>query len=96
MTTRIYQVYQIYPDSNYMKKRLVRAVSAAAAMRHVALHIIDACVPSQEELAALIQADVKIEDAVVLRSNRKRAPEVDSRQMQIDLPVKMENENVRN
>ena len=57
MSNRIYIVKQ---DK---KERLVRAVSAAAAIRHVSYPMFEARVASQQDLVNLIGQGVKVEEA---------------------------------
>ena len=58
MSDRIYIVKQ---DK---KERLVRAVSATAAIRHVAAPMFEARVASQQDLVNLVGQGVKVEEAI--------------------------------
>jgi hypothetical protein len=63
--TRIYAVSRKQPqlggpEANH---RLVRAVNASQAMRHVAEHTLTVGVAGQDQLVDLVAAGVKVEDA---------------------------------
>jgi hypothetical protein len=58
MSTRIYLVF----DTATLKKRLVRSANAAQAVRHVVKSRFEVGVAGQNELVALLQDGVRVED----------------------------------
>lgn len=52
-TNRIYKVTQSHTDKEGVTERLVRAASAAQAIKHVVKPIFTAAVASQDDLIAL-------------------------------------------
>lgn len=60
--TRIYVITDLEDADNPSSRRLVRAISAAQAIRHAADHYT-AAVATQDDLVRLVSEDVDVEDA---------------------------------